>query len=292
VCLISYRDGSVKNNGPLSHILPENNTSVTDPLHLYISTASLDLQSDAECTSLKNLPTYSPANLLAPCEVISGHSHSTPQMTMGRALPKGTNIETDERASSSSSSSSYPTRKRARRKTNKGSAFPRSRSSLLHRSSPQAIRASARSARKQSTRVNQDTPPFAAANRLKQATDSSPNYNATNANGQFVCQICPTVWNRKQDFERHVARHYAELEAPNGAMLCCGVPLAESKLARYQGRIASGAETSLFYGRQMVGGCGKLFSRPDSLGRHLRNPNNSCVGDLKGDWHPLKKKAL
>ncbi|EED80385.1 predicted protein [Postia placenta Mad-698-R] len=48
---------------------------------------------------------------------------------------------------------------------------------------------------------------------------------------------------------------------------CCGIPV----------EMAFGLSSD----RRMTGGCAKVFSRKDALERHLKNPNNPCIGDVE-----------
>lgn len=52
-----------------------------------------------------------------------------------------------------------------------------------------------------------------------------------------------------------------------GKWKCCGI-LVEMAFA-------------LSSDRRMIGGCAKVFSRKDALERHLKNPNNPCIGDVE-----------
>ncbi|KAI0090408.1 hypothetical protein BDY19DRAFT_992604 [Irpex rosettiformis] len=129
--------------------------------------------------------------------------------------------------------------------------------------------------------------PIRARSRLKRGT-GTPDYTSKNDNGDHLCSTCGKVIprNRRQDFERHVSSHYpAERRRLFGAVLCCGLPI-ERYLAEV-GQIPPGMEVMTFYGRSMVGGCGREFSRTDSLSRHLKK--SVCVGDLKGGWHVRKR---
>ncbi|KAI0702279.1 hypothetical protein BC835DRAFT_1264032, partial [Cytidiella melzeri] len=103
------------------------------------------------------------------------------------------------------------------------------------------------------------------------------------------CESCGRVClaHRRVDFKRHVNTHYPHMVG--GPVICCGVPLEEKYLTRHRKNIDSDGEVMVFYGRQMVGGCGKIFSRTDALRRHLDLASNTCVGDLNGDWHPPKQ---
>lgn len=52
-----------------------------------------------------------------------------------------------------------------------------------------------------------------------------------------------------------------------GKWRCCGIPV----------EMAFGLSSD----RRMTGGCAKVFSRKDALERHLKNPNNPCIGDVE-----------
>jgi hypothetical protein len=160
--------------------------------------------------------------------------------------------------------------------------------------SARALKSSSSSLGKELCHDSSDTKPIEALPRLKQATDSNPNYTALNANGDFQCQNCgyackPT---REVDFKRHVDTHYRKVVPPKGPVLCCGIPIKQRNHPQYIGKVPSNASVKRFYGQKMVGGCGKLFSRPDSLKRHLDMPHSPCFGDLRGDWHPQKYQKL
>ena len=115
----------------------------------------------------------------------------------------------------------------------------------------------------------------------------TPNYNSVNESGDFCCETCGYVCkpSRKVDFRRHVNTHYPKMV--NGPVICCGVPVEQRNDSRW--KIPASAPIMTFYGRQMVGGCGRIFSRTDALKRHLELRGHRCVGDLKGEWHPQKQ---
>ncbi|KAI0702265.1 hypothetical protein BC835DRAFT_1227007, partial [Cytidiella melzeri] len=94
------------------------------------------------------------------------------------------------------------------------------------------------------------------------------------------CETCDYVFkpNRRVDFVRHVKTHYPELTG--GPLICCGIPVEDRYLPKYKRKIRPGAEVMTFYGRKMVGGCGKAFSRTDALQRHLDLATKRCVADL------------
>ncbi|KAI0336985.1 hypothetical protein BDW22DRAFT_1364620 [Trametopsis cervina] len=115
-----------------------------------------------------------------------------------------------------------------------------------------------------------------------------PNFYSVDANGYPRCETCSRTFvkARYSDFKRHVLSHYPdEASKLRGPVVCCGVPVA----LRSEYSIPENARVGYFDGHAMVGGCWKKFSRKDALGRHLRNKNRRCVGDLKGSWHLLKK---
>ncbi|KAI0087704.1 hypothetical protein BDY19DRAFT_994605 [Irpex rosettiformis] len=113
----------------------------------------------------------------------------------------------------------------------------------------------------------------------------TPNFTSINDSGDFQCETCAEVYksNRFPDFERHVITHYPAFRG--GPLLCCGYPLEQGLAMIARGEIPKNAKVRRFYGQLMVGGCGLTLCRTDALRRHLRG-RNSCVGDLKGEWHP------
>lgn len=115
----------------------------------------------------------------------------------------------------------------------------------------------------------------------------TPNYNSVNESGDFCCETCGYVCKpaRKVDFKRHVNTHYPKMV--NGPVICCGVPVEHRNDSQW--KIPANAPIMTFYGRQMVGGCGRIFSRTDALKRHLELRGHRCAGDLKGEWHPQKQ---
>ncbi|KAI0801942.1 hypothetical protein BC629DRAFT_1495554 [Irpex lacteus] len=115
-----------------------------------------------------------------------------------------------------------------------------------------------------------------------------PNYNSVDSNGDFCCETCGHVCkpSRKVDFKRHVNTHYRHMVS--GAVICCGVPVELRDEPQWT-HIHEHAQVMTFYGRQMVGGCGRIFSRTDALKRHLELGTVPCVGDIRGDWHPSKQ---
>lgn len=105
----------------------------------------------------------------------------------------------------------------------------------------------------------------------------------------WKCPHCEYVQKerRRPDLARHIATH-----GPNTAeWACCGVPRA---LARRYGLDPAREDAYTIGGVEMMGGCGKAFSRRDALQRHLRVRHAhgpECVGDVKGDWHPRNKEG-
>ncbi|KAI0372341.1 hypothetical protein BV20DRAFT_940611, partial [Pilatotrama ljubarskyi] len=101
------------------------------------------------------------------------------------------------------------------------------------------------------------------------------------------CPFCAQRQKCPNDFERHVGTH-----CPEGAYLlekaarsgragripCVGVP--HYIAAQYGVANLTTVHTAVVNGVQMVGGCGKTFSRRDAWLRHLRNPNVACLGDM------------
>ncbi|EED80934.1 predicted protein [Postia placenta Mad-698-R] len=67
-------------------------------------------------------------------------------------------------------------------------------------------------------------------------------------------------------------RRHKETHKEQDKWRCCGIPIEMAfGLAN--------ADTSSV--RRMVGGCWEVFSRKDALERHLKNPNNPCIGDVE-----------
>ncbi|KAI0357567.1 hypothetical protein OH77DRAFT_112757 [Trametes cingulata] len=104
--------------------------------------------------------------------------------------------------------------------------------------------------------------------------------------GRSRCPFCAKHLKRYADLNRHVATHCREgahlldegaSASRTGWVRCTGVP--SHIAARYGITDVSTSHVTLVDGVEMVGGCGKRFSRPDSLKRHLRNANNACVGE-------------
>lgn len=120
--------------------------------------------------------------------------------------------------------------------------------------------------------------------------EGTPKYEATNAKGDFCCEVCGYTCppQRRLDFKRHVNTHYPHMTG--GPKVCCGIPVELSTSADWRGRLAEDMLVRTFYGRRMVGGCGKVFSRTDALLRHLTSANNPCIGDTDGEWHPPRPR--
>jgi hypothetical protein len=176
------------------------------------------------------------------------------------------------------------------RRSNRAARYTSTRSPYHFSRSARTSQSSSSSLGRDTCYDSFDTKPIETKSRLKQATDSAPNYTATNANGDFQCQHCKYTCNpaREVDFVRHVDKHYRQVIPPKGPVLCCGIPITQRDLPQYRGKVPSGALEKRFYGQRMVGGCGKVFTRPDSLKRHLDTRHGYCFGDLLGDWHPQK----
>ncbi|KAI0074031.1 hypothetical protein K474DRAFT_1602299 [Panus rudis PR-1116 ss-1] len=81
---------------------------------------------------------------------------------------------------------------------------------------------------------------------------------------------------RKPDFRRHVQTHLRNNNDPT--WICCGKPVGPN-----DPRWDSAREWN---GYRMFGGCWQTFSRRDALKRHLKNANNSCIGEMDGHWMP------
>ncbi|CCM01663.1 uncharacterized protein FIBRA_03726 [Fibroporia radiculosa] len=76
------------------------------------------------------------------------------------------------------------------------------------------------------------------------------------------------------DLERHLRTHRARPD--EGEWACCGVLVPEN----YMNSMDPNA-MYLHKGRLMMGGCQRVFSRKDALGRHLKERKGKCRGDLK-----------
>ncbi|KAG2757875.1 hypothetical protein P692DRAFT_20866819 [Suillus brevipes Sb2] len=97
-----------------------------------------------------------------------------------------------------------------------------------------------------------------------------------NKSNPWACPYCKWVQrnHRTPDLKRHIRTH-TRFERP-AQWVCCGIP-AESA-AMYN--VPHNATPYIHNGKQMIGGCGKEFSRRDALKRHLGNDHISCVGDI------------
>lgn len=97
-----------------------------------------------------------------------------------------------------------------------------------------------------------------------------------NKSNPWACPYCKWVQrnHRTPDLKRHIRTH-TRFERP-AQWVCCGIP-AESA-AMYN--VPHNAAPYIHNGKQMIGGCGKEFSRRDALKRHLGNDHISCVGDI------------
>ncbi|KAI0717148.1 hypothetical protein C8Q76DRAFT_571817, partial [Earliella scabrosa] len=82
------------------------------------------------------------------------------------------------------------------------------------------------------------------------------------------CPHCDYVQktSRKVDMKRHIASH--KLEGLKQVWFCCGLPS--------EGAGAGGTPTDF---ESFSGGCGRVFTRKDSLQKHLRRKKGVCVGD-------------
>lgn len=103
---------------------------------------------------------------------------------------------------------------------------------------------------------------------------STPSF--ANKSNPWACPYCKWVQrnHRTPDLKRHIRTH-TRFERP-AQWVCCGIP-AESA-AMYN--VPHNATPYIHNGKQMIGGCGKEFSRRDALKRHLGNDHISCVGDI------------
>ncbi|KAI0358220.1 hypothetical protein OH77DRAFT_1368287, partial [Trametes cingulata] len=78
---------------------------------------------------------------------------------------------------------------------------------------------------------------------------------------------------RKKDLERHQARH----DANKARFPCWGVPRERAEQYGVSLEALGNMDVRDYHGVQMVGGCGKWYSRRDALKRHL--DNDGCLGD-------------
>ncbi|KAI0345881.1 hypothetical protein BDW22DRAFT_923317 [Trametopsis cervina] len=180
---------------------------------------------------------------------------------------------------------------------NKGYSHHRAKARVTSRSSRRTLYTSTQT-RTPSCRPIRSTRPHAKACSSVRNTSVSykrrsilgngePIFDSVDLHGNLLCLTYLRTFRRDRDgdFKRHVYTHYpAATVNMAGATACCGVPLA----LRDDYYVPEDAQIGSYYGMQMVGGCGKTFSRTDSLRRHINNRNICCVGDLNGDWHPPK----
>ncbi|KAG2057894.1 hypothetical protein BDR06DRAFT_165379 [Suillus hirtellus] len=103
---------------------------------------------------------------------------------------------------------------------------------------------------------------------------STPSF--ANKSNPWACPYCKWVQrnHRTPDLKRHIRTH-TRFERP-AQWVCCGIPTESA--AMYN--VPHDATLYVHNGKQMIGGCGKEFSRRDALKRHLGNDHISCVGDI------------
>ncbi|KAG2151300.1 hypothetical protein DEU56DRAFT_777137 [Suillus clintonianus] len=92
----------------------------------------------------------------------------------------------------------------------------------------------------------------------------------------WACPYCKWIQrnHRTPDLKRHILTH-TRLERP-AQWVCCGIPVESATIYN----VPHDAAPYIYNGKQMVGGCGKEFSRRDALKRHLGNDHISCIGDI------------
>ncbi|KAG1748747.1 hypothetical protein EDB19DRAFT_224029 [Suillus lakei] len=97
-----------------------------------------------------------------------------------------------------------------------------------------------------------------------------------NKSNPWACPYCKWVQrnHRTPDLKRHIRTH-TRFERP-AQWVCCGIPIESATMYK----VPHGATHYIHKGKQMIGGCGKEFSRRDALKRHLGNDHISCVGDI------------
>ncbi|KAG0704229.1 hypothetical protein DFH29DRAFT_385409 [Suillus ampliporus] len=97
-----------------------------------------------------------------------------------------------------------------------------------------------------------------------------------NKSNPWACPYCTWVQrnHRTPDLKRHIRTH-TRFERP-AQWVCCGIPIESATMYN----IPHGATPYIHNSKQMIGGCGKEFSRRDALKRHLGNDHISCVGDI------------
>ncbi|KAH9926567.1 uncharacterized protein BXZ73DRAFT_49215, partial [Epithele typhae] len=104
----------------------------------------------------------------------------------------------------------------------------------------------------------------------------------------WKCPHCPFIQHsrRSPDYKRHVATH----GQPETLWTCRGVPLLRANDPKHTRTPVPLEEVwaARERGEEMVGGCGKTFSRKDAFARHLRNPHLWCAGrsPVEG-WHQV-----
>lgn len=98
----------------------------------------------------------------------------------------------------------------------------------------------------------------------------------------------PKQFTAKPDYVRHLRTHL-----PLDGAWACGVPLRLAAKYDLPPVRAAGAPVHMYYGEEMVGGCGSVFSRKDALERHQKS-HPHCKFDARGDWHvgAIINKAL
>ncbi|KAG2361692.1 hypothetical protein BDR07DRAFT_1451478 [Suillus spraguei] len=98
----------------------------------------------------------------------------------------------------------------------------------------------------------------------------------TNKSNPWACPHCKWVQrnHRTPDLKRHIRTH-TRFQRP-AQWVCCGIPAESAPMYN----IPHNAIPYIHKGKQMIGGCGKEFSRRDALKRHLGNDHISCVGDI------------
>ncbi|KAL6299865.1 hypothetical protein BKA93DRAFT_829542 [Sparassis latifolia] len=94
--------------------------------------------------------------------------------------------------------------------------------------------------------------------------------------GSKTCPFCDFPFKRKADLHRHVKSHYP----PDYKPLCGGLPLGEAIKAGVDLETANMWE---FEGVVYAGGCMSVFSRTDSLKRHLKNSRKDVLQGKKAN---------
>ena len=95
-------------------------------------------------------------------------------------------------------------------------------------------------------------------------------------NNPWACPYCKWVQrnHRTPDLKRHIRTH-TRLQRP-AQWVCCGVPVEDAE--NYN--LPVDAQSYVWEGETMIGGCRKEFSRRDALKRHLDNDHISCIGNF------------